>query len=81
MRGGGVDPGAGAFAAITLDLPPAGPHDLTLAVAAASVNPVDIKLRAFAQPTDAPRVLGFDACGTVTAVGAAVTGFAPGDRV
>lgn len=75
------NPGAKAFEAIALDLPPAGDHDLTVAVAAASVNPVDLKLRAFAQPTDAPRVLGFDACGTVTAVGAAVTGFAPGDRV
>jgi NADPH:quinone reductase-like Zn-dependent oxidoreductase len=63
------NPGAGAFEAVALDLPPAGPHDLTVAVAAASVDPVDLKLRAFAQPTDAPRVRGVDGCGTVTAGG------------
>jgi len=51
---------------------------------AASVNPLDTKIRAgradhAKQPF--PAVLGVDMAGTVEAVGAGVTGFAPGDAV
>jgi NADPH:quinone reductase len=59
---------------------PAG-HDLLVAVQAVSVNPVDLKLRAMMTAGDPPRVLGFDAVGTVVACGADAAGFAPGDRV
>lgn len=69
---------------VTLDLPmpQPGPHDLLVKVEAVSVNPVDVKVRASATPPEGePRVLGFDAAGTVTAIGSAVTGFEPGDEV
>lgn len=65
-----------------LPMPVPGPHDLLVRVEAISVNPVDTKLRARQGPEEsAPRVLGFDAAGTVEAVGAAVTSYTPGDRV
>ncbi|BAL94488.1 zinc-binding alcohol dehydrogenase family protein [Rubrivivax gelatinosus] len=55
-------------------------HDLLVRVAAVAVNPVDTKVRRN-QPTETPRILGWDAVGTVEAVGAAVTRFKKGDRV
>lgn len=59
-----------------------GPNDLLVAVEAVSVNPVDTKVRAgMAPPPGSARVLGWDAAGTVRAIGSAVQGFAPGDRV
>lgn len=66
---------------INVDRPAVGPHDLLVAVKGISVNPVDVKLRAAAQPDDAPRVLGFDAAGVVAEVGDAVTGYTVGDEV
>ena len=56
-------------------------HDLLVRVAAVSVNPVDTKVRQNSPPADGFRVLGFDAVGTVEAVGEAVTLFKPGDHV
>ncbi|SDP22067.1 zinc-binding alcohol dehydrogenase family protein [Klenkia soli] len=70
-----------SFATVQLDLPPLGPHDLLVDVRAVSVNPVDGKVRSSFDPDQAPKVLGFDASGTVTAVGGAVTRFAVGDDV
>ncbi|MEA2695115.1 MAG: NADPH:quinone reductase [Acidobacteriota bacterium] len=69
------------FAAET---PAPGPHDLLVRVRAVSVNPVDLKQRQGAAkgttlPT--PRILGFDACGTVEAVGSEVDLFQAGDEV
>lgn len=71
-----------------LDLPDPqpGPHDLLVRVQAVSVNPVDTKQRAprellGQEAAAAPRVLGWDAAGTVAAAGDAVTLFRPGDRV
>lgn len=58
-----------------------GPHDLLIDVAAVSVNPVDVKVRVRAAPEAGHKVLGWDASGTVRAVGPAVTLFAPGDAV
>ncbi|MGX5655000.1 zinc-binding alcohol dehydrogenase family protein [Geodermatophilus nigrescens] len=66
---------------VELDVPSPGPHDLLVEVRAVSVNPVDVKLRGGADPGGQPRVLGFDAAGTVVAVGEAVTAFAVGDAV
>ena len=57
-------------------------HDLLVDVRAVAVNPVDTKIRAGVAPEPGRwKVLGWDAVGTVRAVGAAVTGFRPGDRV
>lgn len=58
-----------------------GPQDLLVEVAAVSVNPVDTKVREGMAPEDGWKVLGWDASGTVRAVGPSVSGFAPGDRV
>ncbi|WP_295538800.1 zinc-binding alcohol dehydrogenase family protein [uncultured Pseudacidovorax sp.] len=67
---------------LDLPMPQPGPRDLRVRVAAVSVNPVDTKVRRNAAPeAGQARVLGWDAVGTVDAVGSAVTGFAPGDRV
>ncbi|RPE77309.1 zinc-binding alcohol dehydrogenase family protein [Vulcaniibacterium tengchongense] len=70
---------------VDLELPePAAPtgHDLLVRVEAVSVNPVDTKVRAPKPQVEAqPKVLGYDAAGTVEAVGEAVTRFKPGDKV
>ncbi len=67
---------------LALPKPEATGRDLLVAVKAVSVNPVDTKIRQRrADPDGAPQVLGWDAAGTVVAVGDAVTGFAVGDAV
>ncbi|MFN2643367.1 MAG: zinc-binding alcohol dehydrogenase family protein [Burkholderiales bacterium] len=67
---------------IELPSPTPGPRDLLVKVEAVSVNPVDTKRRADPGKTDnAPRVLGWDAAGSVASVGAEVTLFKPGDEV
>ena len=48
-----------------MDMPQPGPNDLLVEVRGISVNPVDVKVRANAQPDGAPRILGFDAAGIV----------------
>ena len=67
---------------VELQRPIPGKRDLLVHVAAVSVNPVDTKVRApKAQVEAQPKVLGYDAAGTVEAIGTAVAGFAPGDHV
>ena len=67
---------------LDLPAPTPGEHDLLVQVQAISVNPVDTKVRKSARPEPGQvRVLGYDAVGTVQAVGPAVTRFRPGDRV
>ncbi|HET7063666.1 MAG TPA: zinc-binding alcohol dehydrogenase family protein [Rudaea sp.] len=62
--------------------PKATGHDLLVRVEAISVNPVDTKVRSPKPQVEAqPKVLGWDAAGTVIAVGDAVTLFKPGDAV
>ncbi|MDP4510171.1 NADP-dependent oxidoreductase [Nonomuraea turcica] len=65
--------------------PKAGAHDVLVRIHAASVNPVDLKIRngdlKAILPLRAPFVLGNDLAGTVVAVGARVTRFAVGDEV
>ncbi|HEY1610555.1 MAG TPA: alcohol dehydrogenase catalytic domain-containing protein, partial [Paraburkholderia sp.] len=63
-----------------LPTPEPGPRDLLVKIRAIAVNPVDTKVRR-GSPTDQPRVLGWDAVGTVEAIGADVTLFKPGDEV
>jgi zinc-binding alcohol dehydrogenase family protein len=72
-----------ALVDITLPDPVATGHDLLVEVQAISVNPVDTKVRKSAAPAEGQdyKVLGWDAVGTVRAVGADVTLFQPGDRV
>jgi NADPH:quinone reductase len=67
---------------VELPKPIAGEQDLLVRVEAVSVNPVDTKLRSPKPQVEAPpKVLGYDAAGTVEAVGGSVIGFKPGDRV
>ncbi|MEM8989550.1 MAG: zinc-binding alcohol dehydrogenase family protein [Pseudomonadota bacterium] len=71
-----------ALQSFDLPVPEPGPQDLLVSVKAVSVNPVDAKMRTRPLPeAEAPRILGWDAAGVVEAVGAAVTGFRPGDAV
>lgn len=67
---------------LDMPLPELRPQDLLVEIQAVSVNPVDVKVRAGTQPPPgAARVLGYDAVGTVTAIGSLVTLFKPGDEV
>jgi NADPH2:quinone reductase len=66
---------------VDIELPkplPSG-RDVLVKVEAVSVNPVDTKRRMV--ETKEPKVLGWDAAGTVEAVGQEVTLFKPGDAV
>jgi zinc-binding alcohol dehydrogenase family protein len=78
---GGLSPDAkGAFFSAELPDPTPGPRDLLVRVAAVSVNPVDAKVHG-RMAAGEEKILGYDAVGTVAAVGGDVAGFAPGDRV
>ncbi|HEX7220291.1 MAG TPA: zinc-binding alcohol dehydrogenase family protein [Burkholderiales bacterium] len=66
------------FADIELAKPSPSGHDLLVKVEAISVNPVDYKQR---KAATAQKVLGWDAAGTVEAVGSEAKLFKPGDQV
>jgi zinc-binding alcohol dehydrogenase family protein len=67
---------------LELPAPVPGPRDLLVRVRAISVNPVDTKVRRSAVPeAGQARVLGWDAVGTVEALGAEAKMFKVGDRV
>jgi NADPH:quinone reductase len=71
-------------ALVDIELPDPEPsgRDLLVEVRAVSVNPVDTKVRRKAQPTPGTwTVLGWDAAGTVKAVGPDAILFKPGDAV
>ncbi|HEU4756935.1 MAG TPA: zinc-binding alcohol dehydrogenase family protein [Agromyces sp.] len=70
-----------ALVDVELPLPELRPRDLLVEVAAVSVNPVDVKTRMRRGADAPPAVLGYDAAGTVVAVGPEVTLFAVGDAV
>ncbi|MGX1305754.1 NADPH2:quinone reductase [Amorphus suaedae] len=71
-----------ALVDVTLDRPAPSGRDLLVEVKAVSVNPVDAKVRGGIAPIDVPvRVLGYDAAGTVAAVGDGVEGYQVGDDV
>jgi NADPH:quinone reductase len=72
----------GALVDVTLETPAPAGRDLLVKVAAVSVNPVDTKVRRrpVADP-EQPKVLGWDAAGTVEAVGSECRLFKPGDKV
>ncbi len=67
-----------------IDLPVAGAGEVAVRIEAAGVNPLDHKLRSGLRPSGpitAPRRVGSDAAGVVTAVGDDALGFRPGDAV
>jgi NADPH:quinone reductase len=66
------------FADVELPKPSPSGRDLLVKVEAVSVNPVDYKQR---KQATGSRILGWDAAGTVTAVGAQAELFKPGDAV
>jgi NADPH:quinone reductase-like Zn-dependent oxidoreductase len=65
--------------------PTAGPGEIAVRMAGASINPIDWKLRSGGaakwMPLEFPAILGRDLSGTVIAVGPGVTEFAVGARV
>ncbi|MEU9336482.1 zinc-binding alcohol dehydrogenase family protein [Streptomyces sp. NPDC048290] len=66
---------------VELPVPEPGPHDLLVRVEAVAVNPVDYKVRQGDDPGGRPKVLGWDAAGTVVAIGDQVGRFTVGDEV
>jgi NADPH:quinone reductase len=69
---------------VTTSTPVAGPGQLLIKLAAASMNPVDIRLASGEWrpgPATFPMVLGIDGAGVVKATGEGTTRFVPGDRV
>jgi NADPH:quinone reductase len=78
-KGGPVD-APESFVEIELQLPELGPFELLVAVKAVSVNPADVKMRA-GFSGEGPKVLGYDASGTVLETGSSVDHFAAGDDV
>ncbi len=63
------------------EIPPPGPGELQIRVAASGVNFIDVYQREGVYPTPTPFVLGGEAAGEVIAVGDGVDGFAVGDLV
>ncbi len=63
--------------------PKPGPSEVLVRIRAAGVNPVDVYNRSgtYGRKPTLPYVPGSDGAGEVEAVGAQVTGFAPGDRI
>ena len=59
------------------------PHEVVIGVQAAGVNNADVLQRRghYPVPPGAPRPLGLECAGTVTAIGSNVTGWSPGDQV
>ncbi|MFF0416098.1 zinc-binding alcohol dehydrogenase family protein [Kitasatospora sp. NPDC004745] len=66
---------------VELPVPQPGPRDLLVRVEAVALNPVDHKIRQNVDPGGEPKVLGWDAAGTVVAVGSEVELFRVGDEV
>lgn len=77
--------GAEVLALDRVAVPVPGPGEILVRVAAASVNPIDWKMRAGhlrdVFPLAFPRVLGRDCAGAVIALGAGVTGIGHGQAV
>lgn len=70
---------------LELDKPSPSGRDISVAVQAVAVNPVDTKVRsgrgAGGAVEDPPRIIGYDASGIVEAVGPDASLFKPGDEV
>jgi NADPH:quinone reductase-like Zn-dependent oxidoreductase len=73
-----------ALAVSDVERPAAGPGQVLVRIAASGVNPLDTKIvagKAGHAQAQLPAILGIDMAGVVEAVGAGVSGFAPGDEV
>lgn len=73
-----------SFIAFETDIPKPSGRQLLVKVAAVSVNPVDFKVRqnsAKGKTLETPKVIGWDAVGTVEAVGESASLFKAGDQV
>lgn len=67
-----------------VETPAPGPGEVAVRIEAAGVNPLDHKLRSGLRPSGAitaPRRVGIDGAGIVTAVGEGVEGFRAGDAI
>jgi NADPH:quinone reductase len=75
--------GPEVFEPATLPDPEAGPGEVRIAVAASSVNPLEVKIRTGLVRTgpDFPAILNGDVAGVIDQVGVGVTGFKVGDAV
>jgi len=75
--------GPEVFQATEVPKPEPKPTEVLVRVHAASINPVDYKIRAAGSWAGIvpPAIIGYDAAGVVQAVGACVTAFKPGDEV
>ncbi len=73
----------GALTLDTVPTPAPGPGEVLVAVEACGINFGDtlIVTGQYQEKFDLPLIPGMEIAGTVTALGAGVTGFAPGDRV
>ncbi|KMO57781.1 zinc-binding alcohol dehydrogenase family protein [Lacticaseibacillus rhamnosus] len=70
-----------SFQSFALPVPTPQPNEVVVQVDGVSVNPIDTKRRQAATRQATPQVLGYDAVGTITQVGAQVAGYHVGDRV
>lgn len=73
-----------SFIAFDADKPTPSGYDLLVKISAISVNPVDFKIRQNAakeETLDTPKIIGWDAVGTVEAVGEKTSKFKVGDPV
>lgn len=73
--------GANALRDLDVAAPTPEARDLLVRVEAVSVNPLDLRMRSARSRAGEPRILGWDAAGTVVGTGRAATLFQPGDRV
>jgi len=73
--------GPEALAVVEMPVPPAGPGEALVRVAASGVNIIDDYFRIGLYKAPLPISLGNEAAGTVEAVGPGVTALQPGDRV
>lgn len=78
---GATSPDRSSLTYVELAEPVPGPHDLLVKVDAVGVNPVDTKIRKTLGGLLEPRILGWDAAGTVVAVGSEVADFRVDDEV
>ncbi len=71
-----------SFLDVELPKPQPAGRDILVAIEAIAVNPVDTKVRAPKELVEeTPKIIGYDAAGTIEAVGDEVTLFSPGDEV
>lgn len=73
--------GSDVLELVDKDVPTPGEGEVRVTVAAAGVNFIDTYQRSGLYPMALPSPIGIEGAGVISAIGAAVTGFAVGDRV